>query len=50
MKAAHIPRTPGEPVPSVPPVEQPDGAPFRYGGFLTAFIAARIGISAKLFR
>jgi hypothetical protein len=41
MKAAHIPRTPGEPVPSVPPVEQADVAPLRYGGFWAAFIAAR---------
>jgi hypothetical protein len=45
MKAARIPRTPGEPVPSVPPVGQADGVPLRYGVFLATFIAARWGMS-----
>ena len=32
LKPPSLPRTPGEPVPSVPPVENADGSPLRYGG------------------
>jgi len=37
LKPPSLPRTPGEPVPSVPPVENADGSPLRYGGLRTAF-------------
>jgi len=36
-EAALAPPDPGEPVPSVPPVENADGSPLRYGGLRTAF-------------
>jgi len=39
-EAALTPPAPGEPVPSVPPVEIADGSPLRYGGLRTAFRAA----------
>jgi hypothetical protein len=35
-EAALTPPAPGEPVPSVPPVEKADGSPLRYGGLRTA--------------
>ncbi len=40
-EAALTPPAPGEPVPSVPPVEKADGSPLRYGGLRTAFSAAQ---------
>ncbi len=40
MDAAPSPRTPREPVPSVPPIGEADGSPLRYGGLRAASIPA----------
>jgi len=41
LDAALSPRTPREPVPSVPPIGQADGAPLRYGGSKAASRSAQ---------
>jgi len=46
-KAALSPRTPREPVPSVPPIGKADGAPLRYGGLRAAFRPPKIECHTK---